>query len=44
MIDKFDGEYDFLSNFYPCDIKFEGLLYNSNEAAYQAAKTIDASA
>ena len=41
MIDGFVGEYRFLSNFFPCTIKYEGLTYPSTEHAYQAAKTID---
>lgn len=41
MIDKFDGQYRFLSNFYPCTIEYEGILYPSVEHAYQAAKTFD---
>ena len=39
MIDKFDGEYDFLSNFYECPIKFAGIQFNSSETAFQAMKT-----
>jgi hypothetical protein len=38
-IDKFQGEYRFLSNFYPCNIIYEGVVYSSVEHAYQAAKT-----
>ena len=38
-INGFNGEYRFLSNFWPCQIEFEGLVYQSTEAAYQAAKT-----
>lgn len=38
IIDKFNGEYYFLSNFYPCEVHFEGLTYKSTEAAFQAAK------
>jgi len=41
MIDKFDGEYRWLSNFYPCTIHFDGQTYKSVEHAYQAAKTLD---
>ena len=37
-IKGFQGEYRFLSNFYPCQIEFEGLTYFSSEAAYQAQK------
>lgn len=39
----FTGEYRFLSNFYPCDIAFENVLYPSVENAYQAAKCWDTS-
>ena len=35
----FFGEYRFLSNFYACDILYEGIKYPSVEHAYQAAKT-----
>lgn len=41
MIDSFKGVYSFLSNFYPARIEFEGRRYESVEAAYQAAKTLD---
>lgn len=34
----FVGEYRWLSNFYPCRVVYEGLAYQSSEAAYQAAK------
>ena len=40
-IDRFTGEYDFLSNFYPCRVEFEGDWYPSVEHAFQAAKTFD---
>jgi N-glycosidase YbiA len=40
-IDSFEGEYGFLSNFYPCRIYYNGLWYPSVEHAYQAAKTAD---
>lgn len=43
MIDKFDGEYDFLSNFYSMPIVYDGLRFQSAEAAYQAQKTTDPS-
>ncbi len=39
IIDSFDKEYSFLSNFFPCIIKFDGNDYPSVEHAYQAAKT-----
>lgn len=41
MIKAFDGNNDFLSNFYPCKITFEGMTYLNSEAAFQAAKTLD---
>lgn len=41
-IDSFSGAFTFLSNFYFVQIKHEGIMYNSVEAAYQAAKTKDA--
>ena len=40
-IKSFKGRYRFLSNFYPCEVLLDGLLYNSSEHAYQAAKTLD---
>jgi ribA/ribD-fused uncharacterized protein len=40
-ITSFKGEYDFLSNFYPCFVAYDGVLYPSAEHAYQAAKTDD---
>lgn len=30
----------YLSNFYPCDINYEGITYPSTEHAYQAAKSL----
>ncbi|MFH1526376.1 MAG: NADAR family protein [Bacteroidota bacterium] len=40
-INGFQGEFDFLSNFYPCLIKFEGDTYPGAEHAFQAAKTLN---
>lgn len=40
-IDTFDGEHDFLSNFYACPVTYKGLTYLSSEAAFQAQKTRD---
>lgn len=37
-IDKFDGEYAFLSNFYESPIKYKGNIFGSVEAAFQAQK------
>ena len=41
MINCFRGKYFFLSNFYPAKVCYEGLMYKSAEAAFQAAKTLD---
>ena len=41
MIDKFDGEYAFLSNFFEVPVNYNGLLYRNSEAAFQAQKTIN---
>ena len=43
LITKFQGEYAFLSNFYPCTITYNGLTYQSVEAAFQAQKDISRS-
>jgi hypothetical protein len=40
-IDRFAGEYRFLSNFYPAVVVYEGLIYPDSEHAYQSAKTLD---
>ena len=40
-IDRFAGEYRFLSNFYPATVVYEGLTYPDSEHAYQSAKTMD---
>lgn len=40
-IDRFEGEYEFLSNFYPSEIIHDGITYPTVEHAYQAAKTLD---
>ena len=37
----FRGKYFFLSNFYPCRIEYDGLVYQNAEAAYQAQKELD---
>ena len=41
MIDSFDGEHRFLSNFYPVEVVLDGVTYPTVENAYQAAKTLD---
>ena len=38
MITRFDGKYAFLSNFYPCKIEYQGIVYKSVEAFYVAMK------
>ena len=40
-IDSFSGQYRWLSNFYPCVVYLNGLMFYSVENAYQAAKTND---
>lgn len=40
-IDKFDGDYRFLSNFWMVNVPLEKVWYSSTEHAYQAAKTLD---
>jgi ribA/ribD-fused uncharacterized protein len=40
-INSFSNEYQFLSNFYIADTEYEGIIYRSSEAAFQAAKTTD---
>lgn len=39
MINHFDGEYRFLSNFYPCTVQVFGREFRNSEAAYQSQKT-----
>lgn len=41
MINCFRGEYYFLSNFYECNIEFEGISYRNTEAVFQAQKCSD---
>lgn len=40
-ITSFSGEFFFLSNFYPCDVRLDDIVYPSSEHAYQAQKTLD---
>ena len=40
-IDRFEGENEFLSNLFPCEIEFEGKVYPSSEHAFQATRTLD---
>ena len=39
MINKFEGKYEFLSNFYPSRITIDSVSYPTVEHAFQAAKT-----
>jgi len=39
-IEKFEGEYYFLSNFYYSDVAMDGRVYPTVEHAFQAAKTL----
>ena len=41
MINKFFGEYRFLSNFYPCKIVLDNIEFPSVEHAYVASKSLD---
>jgi ribA/ribD-fused uncharacterized protein len=41
MIVEFDGENEFLSNFYYSSIFYEGIVYPTNEHFFQAMKTLD---
>lgn len=42
MINKFENEYAFLSNFYPSPMKgFDGIQYPTVEHAFQAQKSLD---
>jgi nicotinate (nicotinamide) nucleotide adenylyltransferase len=41
VINRFKGEYDFLSNRFPCRVLWEGFEYRSAEAAFQASKCQD---
>jgi ribA/ribD-fused uncharacterized protein len=38
-ITTFRGEYNWLSNFFRCDVSLDGEVYRSVEHAFQAAKT-----
>lgn len=40
-ISSFDGKYRFLSNFDFCIIEYDGMVFKSVEAAFQAMKTND---
>lgn len=38
IIDSFQGDYRFLSNFWPAEVSYRDVVYPSVENAYQAAK------
>lgn len=38
---RFKREYYFLSNFYPCEINYDGRVFKNAEAAFQSAKCIN---
>ena len=40
VIDSFSGEWRPLSNFWYSPVKYEGVVYATNEHAFQAAKTL----
>lgn len=42
IINHFTKEFRFLSNFWPCTVRYDGVLYPTVEHAYQASKTLDA--
>lgn len=41
VISSFRGKFEFLSNFYPISVVYEGKIYPSSEHAFVAAKTLD---
>ena len=41
MINSFEGEYEFLSNFYRCRVYYRGIGFPTVEHAYQASKTFN---
>lgn len=43
-IKGFTGEYEFLSNAYPCTVEYKGLKYTNAEAAFQASRCFDENA
>lgn len=40
-IERLAGYHRFLSNFWPCTVTYDGLVFNNVEAAYHAAKCAD---
>lgn len=41
VICRFRGHYDWLSNFYPAQVIYKGVMYPTSEHAFQAQKTED---
>ena len=41
VIAIFRGDYEFLSNYYEVPVLYEGVLYGSSEAAFQASKSLN---
>src|SRR5215469_15997678 len=41
MITSFRGEFEFLSNFSPSEVEFEGMKFSTVEHGFQSAKTLD---
>lgn len=41
LIDCFDGDYAFLSNFYNAPVIFNGIKFKNSEAAFQAQKCVN---
>lgn len=41
IIDKFRGDYYFLSNFYPATFMYDCIIFQNSEAAFQAQKCIE---
>jgi ribA/ribD-fused uncharacterized protein len=40
-IDRFSGDWRFLSNFYPSPFEYDGVLYATNEHFFNAQKSLD---
>ena len=41
VIDRFEGENYYLSNFYMCDVTYNGIEYKHTEGAFQAQKSLN---
>ncbi len=41
VVRQFQGEYRFLSNFWAAPVMYGGIVYQNNEAAFQAQKCLD---